>query len=111
MAIVIVDPTLPLQVTVDFQSKHRAGFRLFTHGPDANDSWVFLKEGTEDTTTVAAPLAPGSGVKYEFVYFQESAPFRAVIVFRQNGQVLTGGLVAVDAPGNALFITDSVTLQ
>jgi hypothetical protein len=108
---VSIDPTLPLEVTVDFQSKHRAAFRLFTKAPKKGSQWVFLKEGTEDTTTTTAPLRSGSSLKYEFIFFEEPNRFRAVLVFRQNGQVLTGGTVEVDAPGNELFVTDTVVLQ
>jgi hypothetical protein len=108
---VSIDPTLPLQVTVDFQSKHRAGFRLFTKGPDNADQWVFLKEGTEDTTTTSAPLESGSSLRYEFIFFQEASPFRVVLIFRQNGQVLSGGTIVVNAPGDTLFVADDVVLQ
>ena len=105
-----IDPTLPLQVTVDFQSKHRSAFRLFTRGPNENDPWVFLKDGIEDSAAISAPLARGSKVKYEFVFFKESFPFRTVLIFRQNGDVLPGGAQTVTGNGDELFITGEVNL-
>jgi hypothetical protein len=107
---VSIDPKLPLQVTVDFQSKHRAAFRLFTHGPHANDPWVFLKDGVEDTTAISAPLPAGSKIRYEFVFFKESFPFRTVLIFRQNGNVLPGGTLTVTGKGDEGFISGEVDL-
>jgi len=105
-----IDPTLPLSVTVDFQSRHRAAFRLFTRGPGETDPWIFLKEGSGDTTVIATPLARGSIVKSEFIFFAGPDPFRAVMIFRQNGHLLEGGTRSVDAPGDDLFVADTAEL-
>jgi hypothetical protein len=106
-----IDPTLPLQVTVDFQSRFRAAFRLFTRGPKETDPWIFLKEGIQDATAISIPLPRGSLVKSEFIFFEQPEPFRALLIFRQNGQSLPGGIIAVTAPGNASFVTDTVELE
>jgi hypothetical protein len=108
---VSIDPKLPLQVTVDFQSKHRSAFRLFTRGPNPSDPWVFLKDGIEDSTAIAAPLAIGSLIKYEFVFFKETFPFRTVLIFRQNGNVLNGGTRTINGKGDELFIAGDVELE
>lgn len=108
---VTIDPGLPLEVRVDFQSPHHTAFRLFTRGVNPAGPWAFLKEGIEDSTAVTTPLPRGSALKYEFIFFQESHPFHAVLIFRQNGQVLNDGVVSVDAPGDSLFVTDIVELQ
>jgi len=104
-----VSSHLPLQVEVDFQSRHRAGFRLFTR-ERADQDWKFVKEGIADTATILTPMRAGGAIKYEFLFFTESHPFAAVIVFRQNGQMVENGLVSVEAPGNSQFITDTVEL-
>lgn len=106
-----IDPTLPLHVSVDFQSRHRAAFRLFTRGPNETDPWIFLKEGTQDTTAISIPLPLGSMVKSEFIFFAEPDLFRAVLIFLQNGQSLPGGTRAIEAPGDALFVSDTAELE
>ena len=109
MPTVTVDPALPLELVVDFQSRHRAAFRLFRQqGGRESD---FLKEGTADASAFVAPVAPGDAIIYEFIYFAEPSDFRAVLVLRQNGQVREGGVVPVVEKGNALFVSGRVLLQ
>jgi len=104
-----VNGSLPLEITVDFQSKHHAGFRLFTRDSAASP-WKFLKQGDSDTTTTSMPLPPGGAIQYEFIFFKEDHPFAAVLILKQNGVTLDGGMVAVTAPGDALLVVDQVEL-
>jgi hypothetical protein len=109
MPAVHVNPSLPLEITVDFQSIHRAGFRLFTR-QSAEDQWTFLKQGIEDTTTTSVPLRVGGALQYEFIYFKEAQEFAAVLVFRQNGQSIDGSPVRISAPGDETLVVGQVDL-
>ena len=109
MPSVTVDPVLPLEVLVDFQSKHRAAFRLFRRreGEDAE----FLKEGIADGSAFVASVSPGDVIVYEFIFFAEPFDFRAVLVFRQNSRVREGGVMPVTAKGSKLLVSGEVALQ
>jgi hypothetical protein len=109
MASVTVDPALPLEVLVDFQSRHRAAFRLFRRRPGAPEE--FLKEGFSDTSTFIAAVAPGDVIVHEFIFFAEPFDFRAVLVFRQDGRLCDGGVVPVDEQGDVLFAGGEVALR
>lgn len=106
----VIAPNVPLQVTVDFQSRHLSAFRLFTRGANHNADWEFLKEGIEDSTAVTV-VSPGGALQAEFLYFAETQQFRAVLVFRQHGQVLNGGTITVEGPGDARVLTEVVDFQ
>jgi hypothetical protein len=102
-----INPGLPLEVLIDFQSVHRAGFRIFVR---SGGDWEFVKDGIGDHRIVLPPLPTGSAVMYEFIYFSGPQPFRAVLGFRQNGQILPDGVVPVKAGGDDRFIQGEVNL-
>ncbi|HEX2079417.1 MAG TPA: hypothetical protein VHG08_16950 [Longimicrobium sp.] len=103
-----IDSRVPLEVLIDFQSVHRAAFRLFAR--TAGGEWEFVKDGTGDQRTILPPLPSGSALLYEFIYFAESRPFRAAVALRQNGRLLPDGVIPVTAAGDVRFIQGEVDL-
>lgn len=98
MPSIAVDPTAPLEVTVDLQSKQHAGFRLFTRGAAPGAPERFLKRDTKDASAIIAEPEQGGALVYEFLYFATAEPFRAVIAFRQRGRLLDDAITVTGDP-------------
>ncbi len=101
---IVLDPTVPVTITVDFQSLHHAAFRLFTVA-GASQKPQLLKLGSADTTFSVSPVRLKKGLLWEFAFFKESAPFQAALVFRQKGDP---HLVSITAKGDELLTQGEV---
>ena len=98
-----MDPTAPLQVTVQIDSPQVVVYRLWFQRP-GDAGWTLFANGTDETPSTASghaftvgPLPSGSLIGYQLILSGNPVTvFRVVLAIAQGGAPLAGGPLVLE---------------